>query len=254
MSNPYDRPSDPAKRHSAALTDGVDRAAARAMLKGTGLRRRRPCPPARRCCDVVDRDDAVQPQPAQARCGRQAWHPRGRRHADGVQHDRGVGRRLDGQRRNARLTRLARGDRGLDRAGRARPPLRRARLPGRLRQDHPLGRDGPGASRPAGARALQRLDRAGPLPRTRRDDPRRVRSGGRACSGHDERGGRARARGCCVPGRRRVRRTVHGQHDVACTRVPWHQPRGTERDSRARPCEGRSGTTGRQACARSRAR
>jgi dihydroxy-acid dehydratase len=37
MSNPYDRPSDPGKRHSAALTDGVDRAAARAMLKGTGF-------------------------------------------------------------------------------------------------------------------------------------------------------------------------------------------------------------------------
>src|SRR5205809_3842125 len=37
MSTPYDRPSDPAKRHSAALTDGVDRAAARAMLKGTGF-------------------------------------------------------------------------------------------------------------------------------------------------------------------------------------------------------------------------
>jgi len=35
--NPYDRPSDPAKRHSAALTDGVERAAARAMLKGTGF-------------------------------------------------------------------------------------------------------------------------------------------------------------------------------------------------------------------------
>jgi dihydroxy-acid dehydratase len=35
--NPYDRPSDPAKRHSAALTDGVDRAPARAMLKGIGL-------------------------------------------------------------------------------------------------------------------------------------------------------------------------------------------------------------------------
>jgi dihydroxy-acid dehydratase len=34
---PYDRPSDPAKRHSAALTDGVDRAPARAMLKGIGL-------------------------------------------------------------------------------------------------------------------------------------------------------------------------------------------------------------------------
>jgi dihydroxy-acid dehydratase len=30
-------PSDPAKRRSAALTDGLDRAAARAMLRGTGL-------------------------------------------------------------------------------------------------------------------------------------------------------------------------------------------------------------------------
>ena len=37
MSSPYDRPSDPAKRHSAALTDGPDRAAARAMLKGIGF-------------------------------------------------------------------------------------------------------------------------------------------------------------------------------------------------------------------------
>ncbi len=35
--NPYDRPSDPAKRHSAAMTDGPDRAPARAMLKGTGF-------------------------------------------------------------------------------------------------------------------------------------------------------------------------------------------------------------------------
>jgi dihydroxy-acid dehydratase len=37
VSSPYERPSDPAKRHSAALTDGPDRAAARAMLKGTGF-------------------------------------------------------------------------------------------------------------------------------------------------------------------------------------------------------------------------
>ena len=33
----YDRPTDPAKRRSAALTDGPERAAARAMLKGTGF-------------------------------------------------------------------------------------------------------------------------------------------------------------------------------------------------------------------------
>ena len=35
--DPYQRPSDPAKRRSAALTDGPDRAPARAMLKGTGF-------------------------------------------------------------------------------------------------------------------------------------------------------------------------------------------------------------------------
>jgi dihydroxy-acid dehydratase len=37
VTNPYDRPTDPAKRHSVALTDGVDRAPARAMLKAVGL-------------------------------------------------------------------------------------------------------------------------------------------------------------------------------------------------------------------------
>ncbi len=35
--NPYEIASDPAKRHSAALTDGPDRAPARAMLKGIGF-------------------------------------------------------------------------------------------------------------------------------------------------------------------------------------------------------------------------
>src|SRR5690349_8096147 len=37
MATPYDQPSDPAKRHSAAMTDGPERAAARAMLKAIGL-------------------------------------------------------------------------------------------------------------------------------------------------------------------------------------------------------------------------
>src|SRR3972149_5264378 len=34
---PSARPSDPAKRHSAAITDGVDRAGARSMLKAVGF-------------------------------------------------------------------------------------------------------------------------------------------------------------------------------------------------------------------------
>jgi dihydroxy-acid dehydratase len=37
LTHPYDRPTDPGKRHSAALTDGPDRAAARAMLKAIGF-------------------------------------------------------------------------------------------------------------------------------------------------------------------------------------------------------------------------
>src|SRR5258705_11016455 len=35
--NPYDRPSDPAKRNSAVMTDGPERAAARSMLKAIGF-------------------------------------------------------------------------------------------------------------------------------------------------------------------------------------------------------------------------
>ena len=35
--HPYGRKTDPAKRHSAALTDGPERAAARAMLKAIGF-------------------------------------------------------------------------------------------------------------------------------------------------------------------------------------------------------------------------
>ncbi len=37
MSSPYDRPADPAKRQSATITDGPDRAGARSMLKGVGF-------------------------------------------------------------------------------------------------------------------------------------------------------------------------------------------------------------------------
>jgi dihydroxy-acid dehydratase len=37
VKHPYDTPSDPAKRHSAALTDGPERAGARAMLKAIGF-------------------------------------------------------------------------------------------------------------------------------------------------------------------------------------------------------------------------
>ena len=53
---------------------------------------------------------------------------------------------------------------------------------------------------------LQRLDRAGPLPRPRRDDPGRLRGRRRARGREDERRRPARARGRRLPGRRRLRR------------------------------------------------
>ena len=37
QTTPYDRPTDPAKRHSHALTDGPERAGARSMLKAVGF-------------------------------------------------------------------------------------------------------------------------------------------------------------------------------------------------------------------------
>ena len=45
-------------------------------------------------------------------------------------------------------------------------------------------------------------------------------------------GGRARARERRLPRRRRVRRPVHGQHDVDGARLPRHQPGRPERRSR----------------------
>jgi dihydroxyacid dehydratase/phosphogluconate dehydratase len=84
---PYDLPSDPAKRHSAALTDGPDRAAARGMLKAIGF----------------DDKDLARPIIGVATtwietmpCNYNQRRPGGRRDADGVQHDRCLGRHLDG--------------------------------------------------------------------------------------------------------------------------------------------------------------
>ena len=200
--NPYARPSDPAKRHSAAITDGPDRAPARAMLKGTGF---------------TDEDLArpiigvattwIETMPCNLNQRELAQHVKrgirdGRRNADGVQHRRRLRRRLDGHRGHARLAGLPRGHRRLDRTGRPRPPVRRSRLPGGVRQDHPRSGDGAGASRHPRASFSTAVDRPGPLPRPRRDHPGRLRGRRRARrrQGRTRRGARARGRG--LPGRR----------------------------------------------------
>ena len=62
----------------------------------------------------------------------------------------------------------------------------------------------------------------------------------------------ARARVGGVPGRRRVRRTVHGEHDGDGARVPRHQPGWSQRHSRSRHLQG--GGLGRGGAARGRPR
>ena len=97
--DPYDRPSDPAKRHSAALTDGADRAPARAMLKGTGFTDEDLARPL-----VGVATNWIETMPCNLNQRELAQHVKrgirdGGRHADGVQHDRRLGRRLDGHAR-----------------------------------------------------------------------------------------------------------------------------------------------------------
>ena len=222
--DPYG-PSDPAKRHSAAITDGPDRAPARAMLKGTGFTDEDLAKPIigvattwieTMPCNLNQRELAVAREARRARRGR---------HADGAEHDLGVRRRLDGDRGHARVAGVARGDRRLDRAGRARPHVRRARLPGRLRQDDPGGGDGARAPRHPRARPLQRLDRAGPATGAATSPIQDVfEVVGAHAAGKVSAGGGPRARERRLPRRRRVRRPVHRQHDVDGARRARHQP------------------------------
>ena len=90
---PYDQPSHPAKRHSARLTDGPDRAPARAMLKAIGFT---DDDLARPIIGVATTWIETMPcnynQRRLAEFG-QGGDPGGRRHADGVQHDRRQRRR-----------------------------------------------------------------------------------------------------------------------------------------------------------------
>ena len=196
----------------------------------------------------------MQPQPARARRPRQARDPRGRRHAGRVQHDRGLRRRLDGNRGHARVPRLARGDRRLDRARGPGAPPRRPGLRRRLRQDEPGGRHGPLPPRPPRSRALLRHDRPGDLPRAGSDDPGGLRGDRRPRGRAPERRGSARARVGRVPGRRRLRRPVHRQHDVGGARVPRHLACRPQRHPGARRGQGGQRAHGRPARDGARAR
>ena len=181
------------------MTDGPDRAPARAMLKGTGF---------------TDEDLAkpiigvattwIETMPCNLNQRELAVHvKRGVRAAGGtpielntISVSDGVSMGTEGMRASL-VSREVIAD-SIELAARGHL-LRRPGLPGRLRQDDPGRGDGAGAPRHPRARPLQRLDRAGPLQGPRRDHPGRLRGRGRA---------RGRARS--------APEEVHALESVAC--------------------------------------
>ena len=175
----YTQPTDPAKRHSAALTDGVDRAPARAMLKAVGFTDEDLAKPL-----VGVATTWIETMPCNFNQRVLAKHVKdGIRAAGGtpiefntISVSDGVSMGTTGMRASL-ISREVIAD-SIELVVRG-PPARRPRLPRRLRQDDPRRRDGARPARHPGARLLQRLDRARPLRRPRRDDPGRVRGGRR---------------------------------------------------------------------------
>jgi dihydroxy-acid dehydratase len=111
------------KTNSIVLTEGPNRAAARAMLRGVGFSQGRPAQAHHRHRQHLDRDRPLQLPPARRRRRRQGRHPRGRRHAHGVQHRHHLRRHHHGHPGHEGLADLARSHRRLHRTRRPRQPF-----------------------------------------------------------------------------------------------------------------------------------
>ena len=165
MTDPYSKPSDPAKRKSAAITDGVDRAPARAMLKGIGFDDDALARPL-----VGIATTWIETMPCNWNQRELARHVRrGIIEAGGTPMEfntiavsDGVSMGTEGMKASL-VSRETIAD-SIELVVRG-PPARRARVPRRLRQDDPRRSDGARATRRTRSRPLQRLDRAGALPR-----------------------------------------------------------------------------------------
>ena len=181
------------KWNSRTITDGRDRAAARSYFYSIGLTKEDIAKP---IIGIANTWIGTMPcnfnlRALAAKVARR--RPQGRRHAAGVQHDRHQRRHHDGHRGHEDVARLARADRRLDRAVRARLHVRRARLPRRLRQDDPGGRDGARAAQHPRHRPLRRLDHARQVRGPRRQHPGRLRGRRPERRRHDLRRGPRRA-------------------------------------------------------------
>ena len=212
------------KHRSRALTEGRDRAAARAYLKGIGYDDEALSKPI-----IGIANTWIETMPCNFHLRALAKHVK-----DGIKAAGGTPMEFNtvaisdgitmGTSRDEDEPGVAGGRRGLDRARDARPLLRRRDRAVRLRQDDPGNRDGARTPRRARRDALRRVDPARPLPGPRHHDHGRLRGGRRERGGQDHRPGPGGHRGRGQPRRRRLRRPVHGQHDGDGVRDDGHQP------------------------------
>jgi dihydroxy-acid dehydratase len=182
-----------------------------------------------------------------ARRAREGRHPRGRRHADGVQHDRRVRRHHDGHRGHARLARQPRGHRRLDRARRARHHLDGSSclcacdktIPARVMALARLERPG--------SRPLRRLDRPG-LSTARRHRAGRVRGRRRARGrADDDAGASSCSRTTRAPGAGACGGQFTANTMAMVMRVPRHHADGQRAASRAADGEAKDVAAARRA-------
>ena len=253
MTSPYDTPSDPAKRQSAALTDGPDRAGARAMLKGTGFTDEDLAKPIvgvgttwieTMPCNLNQRDLAVHVK-------------RGVRDAGGTPMEfntiavsDGVSMGTSGMRASL-ISREVIAD-SIELVARGHLFDGLVMLVA-CDKTNPARGDGRRAPRHPRDRLVHRLDRAGRLPAARGLGRRRLRGNRRARGREADRCRPPRARVRRLSRRRRVRRPVHGQHDVDDPRLPRALAVRHERDPGDASRQGGGGLRARTARGRRRA-
>ena len=235
--DPYG-PTDPAKRHSAAITDGPDRAPARAMLKGTGFTDEDLAKPLigvattwieTMPCNLNQRELALDVK-------------RGVRAAGGTPMELNTISVSDG---------VSMGTEGMRASLVSREVIADSiELASRGHMfDGLVCLVGCDKTIPAAAMALARLDIPGLVLYNGSIAPGRFRGRdvtiqdvfevvGAHAAGKATRGGGARPRERRLPRRRRLRRPVHRQHDVDGARRARHQPRRAQRRPRDAPRQG----------------
>ena len=223
------------KPRSRDVTDGLEKAAARGMLRAVGMGDEDFKKPQIGVASLVERDHPLQPVAGPAGQGRQERRARRRWVPAGVRHHLGLRRHLDGPRGHALLAGLPRGDRRLGRDRDDGRAPRRLGAAGRLRQVAARHADGRRPPRPRQRVPVRRVDHARPGGRPGRHDHRRLRGGRRLPGRQDHPRGGGPDRAGHLSGRGRLRWHVHRQHDGLGRRGPGHVAARLRRAAGGRP-------------------